>query len=351
MALREKQIQQSYRPVIAVHKWFARRPGSLFRGLLLAEFSSRPLEESFFQGHSFQGIRIADPFMGGGTPLLEANRVGCNVVGFDINPMAHWIVGREIEWLDLDAYRDASNRLLAKLEADLGRLYCTQCRHCGCERAPVKYFLWVKTMACKECHSNIDLFPGYLLSENRRHPRNVFICPDCGNLTEVLDRDDPGPCGTCDRPLVLEGPAKNKRCPCRACGCVNDYPDSRNGPPRHRLFAIEYHCSKCKQGGHQGRFFKMPDADDLARLEEVREIRAATRPRFVPDDPIPPGDETTRLHRWGYRLYREMFNERQLLCLEASARLVAAEKEQQRPTGLGDEFLRLAAVSEHALPL
>jgi hypothetical protein len=26
LALREKQIQQNYRPVIAVHKWFARRP-------------------------------------------------------------------------------------------------------------------------------------------------------------------------------------------------------------------------------------------------------------------------------------------------------------------------------------
>ena len=29
LALREKQIQQNYRPVIAVHKWFARRPGTL----------------------------------------------------------------------------------------------------------------------------------------------------------------------------------------------------------------------------------------------------------------------------------------------------------------------------------
>jgi len=25
LALREKQIQQTYRPIIAVHKWFARR--------------------------------------------------------------------------------------------------------------------------------------------------------------------------------------------------------------------------------------------------------------------------------------------------------------------------------------
>ncbi|MCI5147018.1 MAG: DUF1156 domain-containing protein, partial [Candidatus Electrothrix sp. AR3] len=36
IALREKQIQQNYRPIIAVHKWFARRPGTLFRGLLLS---------------------------------------------------------------------------------------------------------------------------------------------------------------------------------------------------------------------------------------------------------------------------------------------------------------------------
>ncbi len=35
MALKEKQIQQNYRPIIAVHKWFARRPGTLFRGLVL----------------------------------------------------------------------------------------------------------------------------------------------------------------------------------------------------------------------------------------------------------------------------------------------------------------------------
>ena len=38
LALREKQIQQNYRPPIAVHKWFARRPGTVFRGLVLSEF-------------------------------------------------------------------------------------------------------------------------------------------------------------------------------------------------------------------------------------------------------------------------------------------------------------------------
>lgn len=69
LALREKQIQQNYRPIIAVHKWFARRPGTLFRGLLLSEFLEKPLHESFYQAHRLKGINFADPFMGGTPPL------------------------------------------------------------------------------------------------------------------------------------------------------------------------------------------------------------------------------------------------------------------------------------------
>lgn len=44
--------------------------------------------------------------------------------------------------------------------------------------------------------------------------------------------------------------------------------------------------------------------------------------QFVPDEPIAPGDETDRLHRWGYKLYSQMFNDRQLLGLELSCRLI-----------------------------
>ena len=114
LALREKQIQQNYRPVIAVHKWFARRPGTLFRALALAEFGEAPVSELFFTCNDFCGRKVADPFMGGGTPLIEANRVGCDVTGFDINPMAAWIVREEIEHLNIEAYQDEAQRLLSR---------------------------------------------------------------------------------------------------------------------------------------------------------------------------------------------------------------------------------------------
>ena len=322
LALREKRIQQNYRPVIAVHKWFARRPGTLFRGLLLSEFSDAPLRETFYETNDLSGVHFADPFMGGGTPILEANRVGCDVVGFDINPMSYWIVKQEIEHLDLGAYATAAESLRTTLEKEIGRLYRTRCLSCGSGQANVKYFLWVKVKPCCECGKNLDLFPGYLLSADSRHPQNVFVCPACGELTETVDRQDPGCCDHCATELTSSGPAKRSRCRCPACGADNRYPDAALGAPSHRLFAIEYHCPRCKTS-HTGRFFKKPDGEGMARIAEVEQRWSKMRPKYVPDDEIPSGDETDRLHRWGYARYREMFNNRQLLGLELSARIIA----------------------------
>ena len=324
LALREKQIQQNYRPVIAVHKWFARRPGTLFRGLLLAEFGTGSLRESFYKPQKLLGLRIGDPFMGGGTPVLEANRVGCDVIGFDINPMACWIVREEIEHIDLAAYRKAADGLRAKLGQRIGGLYQTTCLYCGSGDAHVKYFLWVKTLNCQQCGENFDLFPGYLIAEDRRHPKNVLVCPKCGELTECIGQKRPGSCPSCRSALALAGPAKGGKCKCPECGHQCSYPDSGAGAPRHRLFAIEYYCPGCKEE-HAGRFFKKPDKDDLARAAKAERLWRDLRSDFLPQDPIPRGDETNRLHRWGYRRYSEMFNARQLLGLTLSCELISQE--------------------------
>ena len=323
LALREKQIQQNYRPIIAVHKWFARRPGTLFRGLLLAEFGEEPVRDLFYRSNNLNGLLIADPFMGGGTPLIEANRLGCDVLGFDINPMATWIVREEIQHLDLKAYRKESDRLLAKLDAQLGDFYKTDCPLYGDKQVPVKYFLWVKTRRCDACHETFDLFPGYLIAEDVRHPKNVLVCSKCGDLNEADDPKAPGDCKGCNSTLVHEGPAKRRHCDCPKCGHANRYPDTSAGPPTHRLFAIEYFNPK-RKSRHAGRFFKKPDAKDLKKLRVADEALQKLGARFIPTDAIPEGDETNRLHGWGYGAYRELFNNRQLLGLESSCRHIAS---------------------------
>lgn len=321
LALREKQMQQSYRPIIAVHKWFARRPGTLFRALTLAEFGPAALADSFFTAQQLAGLTIADPFMGGGTPLIEANRLGCDVIGFDVNPMAAWIVREEIEQIDLPHYRGEADRLIRALATQVGELYRTDCPRYGDRDVPVKYFLWVKVIACESCHEAIDLFPGYRVAEDSRHPLHVLVCPRCGELNEVASLHSLGECVACQGELRLRGPASRGRCRCAGCGHETRYPRPQEGAPNHRLFAIEYH-NPHRRGQHRGRFFKKPDEKDLARLEAARERWQGLRARFVPQQAILPGDETDRLHRWGYTKYRQLFNARQLLGLELSCRLI-----------------------------
>ena len=322
MALREKQIQQNYRPVIAVHKWFARRPGTLFRSLLLAEFAEGELVTEYFGAHQFPGRRVADPFMGGGTPLVEANRIGCATIGTDINPMAWWIVREQIEHLDLMAYRQTAERLRAELAVEIGTLYTTRCVVDGRKDALVKYFLWVKVADCPQCDKSVDLFPGYLLAEDVRHPRNVIVCPGCGELNEVADRRNPGSCKDCGETLHTEGRVARGKVICPHCSHTFAVPGKPKLPFSHRLFALEYVNPTCGKP-HVGRFFKKPDADDLRNVAEAECRQRELKTIFTPDDIIPSGDETDRLHRWGYRRYREMFNARQLLGLELSCRFIA----------------------------
>ena len=132
--------------------------------------------------------------MGGGTPLIEANRLGCDVVGLDVNPMSTWIVREEIQHLDMAEYERAAQKLITALRTEIDQFYRTTCPLYGDENVPVKSFLWVKVLDCEACGTHFDLFPGYLLAENRRHPKNVLICLGCGDLNEVEDPRTPGGC-------------------------------------------------------------------------------------------------------------------------------------------------------------
>lgn len=312
LALREKQVQQSYRPVIQIHKWFARRPGTLFRSLLLSEFGEQPLSEDYWKSHRITGT-IADPFMGGGTTAFEALRLGLSVVASDVNPMSYWLVRQAIEGIDLDEFARVGERVWRDLNEQVGSLYKTDCVHCGADDADVKYTLWAKTCECPNCGDETPLHPGYLVAEDSRHPRNVYVCPTCRTLTEVEGKQHPE-CKDCGRDLS-KGNVSRGRATCLSCDHEFRFAQHLATPPAHRPFAIEYNCSRCYKDA-PGRQFKSLDALDLERIETAAQrLQDSDAAMMIPDDEIPNGDETNRLHRWGYHRYRDMFNDRQLLAL------------------------------------
>lgn len=311
LALREKQVQQSYRPIIQIHKWFARRPGSVFRALMLAEFDDRPQEDSYLSAHNIDGT-VADPFMGGGTTVFEAARLGLSVIGRDVNPMSYWTVRQGVAPLDLEEFQCEASRVVEDVREKLGDLYRTRCAGCS-QLAEVKYFHLVKHCPCPSCGERVDLHPGLRLAESVRHPREVYHCPRCDALREVLASKSPH-CPECDHNLA-ERPTSRGTAACRHCGERFKFAPLLAKPPGHRLFGIEYHCVRCYKSV-PGRQFKTPDADDRDRIEQASERLSAVRgDLLIPDDVIQAGDETSRLHRWGYRRWNELFSDRQLLGL------------------------------------
>src|SRR6202166_4777657 len=72
------------KPIYQMSKWWARRRSSVFRSMLLAAAMKAPEDESktakavwdvYYANHQERGtlghLKVADPFMGGGTTLVE----------------------------------------------------------------------------------------------------------------------------------------------------------------------------------------------------------------------------------------------------------------------------------------
>ena len=88
-------------------------------------------------------LRVLDPFMGGGTTVVEALRLGFEVVGIDYNPIAWFIVKGETTPVDLAALDAAYERVAAKVKERLLDLYRTRCPVTG-QDADLIYAFWVK---------------------------------------------------------------------------------------------------------------------------------------------------------------------------------------------------------------
>jgi len=334
LAQDETGKRQYYRPVYSIHKWWARRPGSLFRAiLLLAAFPERREEllridkngsicpESFyFADHDLSNVTILDPFMGGGTTLVEANRMGAKVIGCDINPVAYWIVRESLKPVDISKLRHYFRELEQSAGARIKALYRTRCAHCK-EPAETLYAFWIRSIPCKHCGHKVFLHKRSLLNEgssrNRplspNNPAMVF-CPSCTRLFE-WGGTQPAVCPDCGHRFnPYQGFYNEGFYHCPHCGNANSslLATIRAGASlAEHLIAIEYWCPRCRT-----RLYKTPDEDDRRLITHCEDEFRARRDSFVlPYQKIPAGASSHRWRQHGYRYYCELFNHRQVIAL------------------------------------
>ncbi len=304
------------KPVYQMHKWWARRLGSVFRMITLSAFgdgeeSDDDIWHKFCNGADLNGVIVLDPFMGGGTTIVEALRLGCKVIGVDINPVAWFTTKKEIEPVDLADLDTAYHRLEKSAGNFIKQYYRTKCPQ-GHD-AEVMYFFWVKVAKCSSCKSRIRLFPNYELS--RRKHINVVLCPRCLQIIETVGYDPETQCPECGEVFdPRKGVSSRGVFSCPECGKEQRILDAITENGRRldiELYALEGYCNRC------GRFFKRVDSDDIALWERAkREYKEHEDKLIIPHQKIPTeGRSDPRPVNHGYIHFKDMFNERQLLCL------------------------------------
>ncbi|WP_281272895.1 DUF1156 domain-containing protein [Haloplanus rubicundus] len=374
LAEKETYRRDVYRPIYSLHKWWARRPGSTFRCLGLAALTDDTITKDDIlterttgthyglyldsyhdeinpnDEHIDRDVTVLDPFAGGGTTLVESNRLGADVIGYELNPVAWWTEKKSMDDVNLDVLEREFNRILEEVRDELGEYYTTIDPETG-QECEALYYFQSQRIPCLTCDEEVQLFPRYQLAKTKKTRPGALYCPnqDCDDrIIELRDRNkglDEGDQvkfengrveiltdrheGEPDAVISEDG---NEVCP--NCGYQFDPNDGNAGygkytcsnghkhdiketlqrndsNPEFERFAIQYINPQGKKK------FKEYDEDDHHREMEAKEKLENSENIIIPNQKIP--DElsehrsTEALLLYNYSQFSELFTDRHLL--------------------------------------
>jgi adenine-specific DNA methylase len=359
LAEKETYRRDVYRPIYSIHKWWARRPGSTFRCLGLAALTDDTItkDDILTERHSGthdglyidsyneqinptdqhinRDVTVLDPFAGGGTTLVEMNRLGADVIGYELNPVAWWTEKKSMDDVNLDVLEREFDRILEEVRNELGEYYTTIDPETG-QECEVLYYFQSQRIPCLTCGEEVQLFPRYQLAKTKKTRPGVLYCPNqsCGDrIIELEDRDkglDEGSTVTVeDGETVTVSEDGNEVCP--NCGHEFDPNDGTYGygkytcsnghkhdvketlqrldeRPTFDHFALQYlnpQGDKCIKEFDEEDAKRNQQAE--ARFEQVQEDI------LFPQQTIPDGDKTGALLNYNYDQFDQLFTNRHLL--------------------------------------
>jgi putative DNA methylase len=326
------------RPIYQIHKWFARRLGCSFRAVLVGAASAPTADfwKAYYETANLQGFTVLDPFVGGGTSVVEAARLGASAIGIDVDPIACAVTTAELTAATLEDLLPTLRSLQESVGKTIAPFHAVKSPD-GEQLAAIHYF-WVQIVTCPSCKKSGEAHPNYVLAEEAGQKRWAF-CRRCHEPHALRASQQSFTCSSCETKTALDSaPVQNgtytcphceERTPLIALGRETEQ------PPTWRLFAIE--ASQRTSGRpvpmKKRVFLRATPAHQAAATKASKALRREFEadPDFLPRHTIEEKHRAdTRLTDYGYRRWSQLFNDRQLLHLGRLAREIKKLPEDER---------------------
>lgn len=214
------------KPIYQMSKWWARRRSSVFRSMLLAAATEAPEDPSeaakiiwdhYYCNHqkagAYKNLKVLEPFMGGGTTLVEGARLGMQMTGIDLNPVAWFVCKNELAGSDPEQVAALFADIETQVKPQIQPFYTTTCPrghkghwidirtnleanvnpltlapedrvHYRWKGPEIIYTFWAKHGPCDglSCHHRTPLFKSLIMAQKTMTANYIEqVCPHCGH--------------------------------------------------------------------------------------------------------------------------------------------------------------------------
>lgn len=313
IAEKESWRKEINRPIYHIHKWWAQRLGSVFRGILLYLMCDdrNDVWKEFYTTHDFNQYTVLDPFMGSGTTIGEALKLGANAIGCDINPVSTFMVKQEFTRVSLIALYDAFEQVKAAVAETIHQYYKTINPQTGHE-IPVLYYFWVKVVTTPS-GEDIPLFSSYIFAKNAypsKKPLAQIVCPKCWYVFEGKYNDTEAECPCCHHNFNPQHGPANSTTVIDSLGKKHKIKEliPSTGLLKEKMYAV---LALDEDGTKKYFPITKYDLDLYQKAKEELENHKL----FVPQYAVRPGHNTDQARNYNYLFWKDFFNARQQLCL------------------------------------
>lgn len=309
---KESWRKEVHRPATSTHKWWAKRLGTVFRGILTSAVTPDGEEPSGAYGSrlDLRDMVVLDPFSGSGVTGVEALKLGARAVCFDINPVATLVQRQAMQPWDPKALQTAYAAVESACRAEVDRLHQTE------DGRTVLYYFWVATVGCPECSTAVRLFDSPVFSKNaypKRVPKAQIVCPDCLDVQESRYDFEVATCRNGHR-IEQRGAVRGHLATCPEGHTFKTLSALRGSRPEFEMYA-----KMVANPGGAKSYEAITDWDRNLYAECLEILERLPDSAVLPVGELASGNNTNQAMKWNFRQWRDFFNARQLVSLSLMA--------------------------------